>query len=116
MESEVRAAQRIVANVWKRVHAESRGTLPGGISTGDAGGRRLAMTFEQIFRGQTVLARAERHLSNRAALMVNGKLRCHQLDEAQAVDIMNRLLGELTQEFNARKTADRRKKRRGRAA
>lgn len=58
------------------------------------------MTFEQIFQGQTVLARAERHLSNRAAACSQGRLVCIGQAEKEAIYIMNGLLNDLASEFN----------------
>jgi hypothetical protein len=73
------------------------------------------MTYEQIFRGQTLLARAMRHLSNRASRVINGKLGCPARDEGDAVHLMNGLLARLGDEFKDRKLADARRKRRERA-
>jgi hypothetical protein len=69
------------------------------------------MTFEQLFRGRIALARAQRHLNNRAVVFIpNSAYLYIGSPEHEAFFILERLLVELETEFDAK--SNRKRKRR----
>jgi hypothetical protein len=67
------------------------------------------VTNMNIFRGELLLAEAQRHLSNRASRMIDGRLHCDGAPR-EAIDLMTELMRQLNNE--KRINALRRKKRR----
>lgn len=65
------------------------------------------MNYKDIFKGTTILLKAQRHLSNRKSYVRKGKLHCEGA-EREAIDLMASIVNQLDKEMGF--VHDKRKK------